>query len=335
MEHRIYNNKTLEELISGKEIAEAANYLFELQCNDWKLCRDNYEQLKNVKVKKFQLEGYSIKAQFNPGRIISTSAKVDPKSIQERKCFLCEQNLPTEQKGIIYNDAYIILVNPYPIFPIHFTLTHTIHQPQRISDTFPDLLDFSKDLSKHFTVIYNGPKCGASAPDHLHFQAGNKYFMPIDDEAELIANEYGSIVVDNENLSIQTVDDNLRKFILFESSERNLLIDSFTKFYNVYADLMNEKDEPLMNIISFYDVEFGWRVIVFLRAKHRPHHFFEEGDNKLLVSPAAIDLGGVCIFPREEDFNRLNKKLIDEVFHEVFIDSKKLDELKHILSKLF
>ncbi|AFH47926.1 Glycosyltransferase [Ignavibacterium album JCM 16511] len=335
MNHRVYDNEILNELISKNEIADASKYLFELQCNDWKLCRDNYEQLKNVRVKKFQFEGYSIKAQFNPGRIISTSAKVDPKSIQERKCFLCEENLPAEQKGILHKDEYIILINPYPIFPIHFTLTHTKHQQQRIFDTFTDLLDFSKDLSKHFTVIYNGPRCGASAPDHLHFQAGNKFFMPIDDEADLIANEYGSIVVDTEDLLIQTVDDGLRKFILLESIGKNLLVDSFAKFYKIYSELMNETDEPLMNIVSFYDSEFGWRVIIFLRAKHRSHHYFEEGENKLLVSPAAIDLGGVCIFPREEDFNRIDKELIKAIFNEVFINKTKLDELNNSLKKLF
>lgn len=335
MEHRTYKNDFLEELIKQNIIADAAKYLFELQCNDWELCRNNYNQLKNVKVKKFQFEGYTIKAQFNPGRIISTSAKVDPKSIQERKCFLCEQNLPEEQKGILYKNEYLILVNPYPIFPIHFTLTSIKHQPQRIKDTFPWLLQFSKDLSKHFTVIYNGPRCGASAPDHLHFQAGNKYFMPIDDEADLIANEYGTVVVDKENLIIKTVDDGLRKFLFFESNDEELLIDSFNKFYERYSELLNETDEPLMNIVSFYNSEFGWRIIVFLRAKHRSHHYFEEGENKILVSPAAIDLGGVCIFPREEDFNRIDKQLIEEVFHEVFIDKNKLELLNQPLKKSF
>lgn len=335
MNNRVYDDKRIHELISNGDIAEASKYLFELQCNDWKLCRDNYDQLKNIQVKKFQFEGYSIKAQFNPGRIISTSAKVDPKSIQERKCFLCEANLPPEQKGILYKDEYIILINPFPIFPIHFTLTNIHHQPQRIEDTFPSLLSFSKDLSKYFTVIYNGPRCGASAPDHLHFQAGNKYFMPIDDEADLIANEYGSVVFDRENLIIQTVDDGLRKFVLFESNDEQLLIDSFRKFYKTYSRLMNENLEPLMNLISFYDDEFGWRIIVFLRAKHRSHHYFEDDDKKILVSPAAIDLGGVCIFPREEDFNRINKELIEEIFREVFIDKNKLDELTKNLKKIY
>lgn len=335
MNHRVYGDKHIQELISVGDIAEASKYLFELQRNDWKLCHDNYEQQKNVQVKKFQFEGYSIKAQFNPGRIISTSAKVDPKSIQERKCFLCEANLPTEQRGILYKDDYIILINPFPIFPIHFTLTNIHHQPQRIEDTFPYLLSFSKDLSKYFTVIYNGPRCGASAPDHLHFQAGNKYFMPIDDEADLIANEYGSVVVDRNNLIIQTVDDGLRKFMLFESNDEQLLIESFHKFYKTYSQLMNENLEPLMNIISLYDAKFGWRIIVFLRAKHRSQHYFEEDEKKILVSPAAIDLGGVCIFPREEDFYRINKELIEEIFCEVFIDRNKLDELNNNLKKIY
>jgi hypothetical protein len=335
MNHRVYDDKRIQELLSNGDIAEASKYLFEFQCSDWEICRDNYKQLISVKVKKFQFEGYSIKAQFNPGRIISTSAKVDPKSIQERKCFLCEANLPPEQKGILYKDEYIILINPFPIFPIHFTLTNIHHQPQRIEDTFPYLISFSKDLSKYFTVIYNGPRCGASAPDHLHFQAGNKYFMPIDDEADLITNEYGSVVVDRENLIIQTVDDGLRKFVLFESSDEQLLIDSFRKFYKTYSRLMNEEQEPLMNLISLYDDEFGWRVIVFLRAKHRSHHYFEDDEKKILVSPAAIDLGGVCIFPREEDFNRINNELIREIFREVFIDKVKIEELNNNLKKIY
>lgn len=335
MNHRVYNESHIQQLISNNDFAEASKYLFELQCNDWKLCRDNYEQLKNVQIKKFQFDAFSIKAQFNPGRIVSTSAKVDPKSIQQRKCFLCEENLPAEQKGILYKDEYIILINPFPIFPIHFTLTNVQHQPQRIADTFPYLLDFSKDLSKYFTVIYNGPRCGASAPDHLHFQAGNKFFMPIDDEADLIANEFGSDVIQSDNLIIQTVDDGLRKFLLIECSDKDLLIQTFDNFYNAYSELIKENQEPLMNLISFYDVEFGWRIIVFLREKHRSHHYFEEGENQILVSPAAIDLGGVCIFPKEKDFEKINKDLIREIFTEVFIDKSKLDELNFRLKKIF
>jgi hypothetical protein len=286
-----------------------------------------FKSLETVKSKSFQFDGFKIKAQFNAGRITSTSAKVDPKSISERKCFLCAENLPIEQEGILYKDNYIILCNPFPIFPTHFTLTHKVHQPQRILDTFPHMLDLSKDLSKYYSVIYNGQRCGASAPDHLHFQAGNKLFMPIDDEFHQIKNEYGKEIFEDDNLSLFAIDDGIRKFISIESLDKKLVENSFNKFYKKYSNLVNEDQEPLMNLISFYEEEYGWRVIIFLRAKHRPTVFFAKDETKMLVSPAAIDLGGVCVFPREKDFNRITKELITEIFKEVFVDEEILKNL--------
>ncbi len=191
-------DQIISNLVKENNFADAAKRLFEIQKEQWPMLSSGFKSLETVKSKSFQFDGFKIKAQFNAGRITSTSAKVDPKSISERKCFLCTENLPAEQKGILYNDNYIILCNPFPIFPTHFTLTHKEHQPQRILDTFSDMLDLSKDLSKYYSVIYNGPRCGASAPDHLHFQAGNKFFMPIDDEFHQIKNEYGKEIFEDE-----------------------------------------------------------------------------------------------------------------------------------------
>lgn len=317
-------DSAIKNFIRENNFSDAAKRLFEIQSKDWPMLTSGFKSLETIKSKSFQFDGFKIKAQFNAGRMISTSAKVDPKSISERKCFLCTENLPVEQEGILYKDNYIILCNPFPIFPTHFTLTHKEHQPQRILDTFPDMLDLSKDLSKYYSVIYNGPRCGASAPDHLHFQAGNKFFMPIDDEFHQIKNEYGKEIFENEDLSVFLIDDGLRKFVAIESLDKESVVKSFNKFYRTYSELMNEKLEPLMNLISFYEEEYGWRVIIFLRAKHRPTVFFAEDETKMLVSPAAIDLGGVCIFPREEDFNRITKEQIVEIFKEVFVDEEKL-----------
>lgn len=313
----------IKELIEQNNYSDAAKRLFEIQKEQWQMLASGYETLKTVKSKSFQFDGFKIKAQFNAGRITSTSAKVDPKSISERKCFLCTENLPEEQKGILYNNKYIILCNPFPIFPAHFTLSHKDHQPQRIIDTFSDMLDLSRDLAKYYTVIYNGPRCGASAPDHLHFQAGNKFFMPIDDEFHQIKNEYGKMIYEDNDLSFYAVDDGIRKFISIESLDKNLVVKTFNNFYKIYSELLNEKQEPMINLISFYEEEYGWRVIIFLRSKHRPAVFFAEGDGKMLVSPAAIDLGGVCIFPREEDYDRITKEIMTDIFKEVFVDNEK------------
>jgi ATP adenylyltransferase/5',5'''-P-1,P-4-tetraphosphate phosphorylase II len=312
----------IKKFVEENNYSEAAKRLFEIQKAQWQMLAEGYATLDSVKSKSFQFDGYKIKAQFNAGRMISTSAKVDPKSISERKCFLCTENLPVEQKGILYNNKYIILCNPFPIFPTHFTLTDNEHQPQRIIDTFTDLLDLSKDISKYYSVIYNGPRCGASAPDHLHFQAGNKFFMPIDDEFHQIKNEYGKVIYEDDDLSFYAIDDGVRKFISIESLDKKLVVNAFNKFYKTYSELMNEEQEPMINIISFYEEEYGWRVIIFLRAKHRPAVFFAEDESKMLVSPAAIDLGGVCVFPREVDFNKITKEMIGEIFKEVFVDEE-------------
>lgn len=318
--------------VKENNYSDAAVRLSEIQKEQWPMLNAGFKSLETVKSKSFQFDGYKIKAQFNAGRMTSTSAKVDPKSISERKCFLCVENLPAEQKGILYNNNYIILCNPFPIFPTHFTITNKEHTPQRIIDTFSDMLDLSKDLFKHYSVIYNGPRCGASAPDHLHFQAGNKFFMTIDDEFHLIKNEYGKMIYEDDDLSFYAIDDGLRKFVSIESLDKELVVKSFNKFYKTYSELMNEEQEPMINLVSFYEEEYGWRIIIFLRAKHRPAVFFAEDESKMLVSPAAIDLGGVCVFPREEDFNRITKEMIADIFKEVFIDADKLDSLVRKLS---
>ncbi len=329
------DNPEINHYIQQQNYSDAAKTLFDIQSVEWPMLKTGVSTLETVKVKSFQFDGFKIKAQFNAGRMTSTSAKVDPKSISERKCFLCVQNLPEEQRGFSFNHNYIVLCNPFPIFPKHFTITHKEHQAQRIIDTFSDMLDLSKALSKYYSVIYNGPRCGASAPDHLHFQAGNKFFMTIDDEFHQIKNEYGSEIFESDDLCVFAVDDGMRKFISIESLDKDLLVKTFNKFYKTYSAIMNESQEPLMNLAGFYEEEFGWRVIIFLRAKHRPAVFFAEDESKLLVSPAAIDLGGVCVFPREEDFNRITKEQISAIFKEVFIDTKKLEEivgkLKHTI----
>lgn len=317
----------IKNLVEENNFSDAAKRLFEIQKSQWQMLTEGIKSLETVKSKSFQYDGYKIKAQFNAGRMTSTSAKVDPKSISERKCFLCTENLPEEQKGILYHNNYILLCNPFPIFPAHFTITHKEHQPQRIIDTFLDMLGLSKDISKYYSVIYNGPRCGASAPDHLHFQAGNKFFMPIDDEFNQIKNEYGKEIFEDDDLSVYAIDDGLRKFISIESLDKKLLVNTFNKFYKTYSELMKEEQEPMINLVSFYEEEYGWRVIVFLRAKHRPNVFFAEGDERMLVSPAAIDLGGVCVFPREEDFNRITKEQIESIFKEVFVDGNVLMKL--------
>lgn len=324
----LIKNELIEELIANSAFAEAAKELLEDQKQTWAQLREGYESLKNIKTKAFQFDGFRMKVQFNPGRYISTSAKVDAKSINERKCFLCPTNLPEEQKGILCEDEYLILGNPFPIFPEHFTIPNTNHVPQQIKSNFTLMLKLAKDLSKHYVILYNGPKCGASAPDHFHFQAGSKNFMPIDDDFHQLKNEHGEILFENDRITIAAVDDGLRRMISFESIDTEKLVTAFNNFYKTYSSSCGNDEEPMMNIISAYEEELGWRVMVFLRDKHRSSHYFADGENKILLSAASIDLGGICITPLEKDFEMMTKEKLTEILSEVSLNKNSFELIK-------
>ncbi len=332
---RSTTNKQILTFLNENDYANAAKLLLQIQINEWDKLDDGYKNLSSLKTKSYKFDSYKIKIQFNAGRIYSTSAKVDLDSIKNRSCFLCEKNLPEEQKGIKLLENYLLLCNPYPVFPEHFTIVTANHKPQEISSSFSDFIMLSKLLSDNYTIIYNGPQCGASAPDHLHFQAGTKYFMPIENDFNSIKNEFGDTVLDNEQLILTVVDDGLRRFISLESNDDRILQKAFNNFYDIYNELNNNNGEPMMNLICNYEEEFGWRVIIFLRSKHRPSYYYLEGENQIMLSPAAIDLGGVCIVPLEKDFYKIDKDLLQSIFNEVTLTVNDFETLKLKLKNNF
>jgi ATP adenylyltransferase/5',5'''-P-1,P-4-tetraphosphate phosphorylase II len=318
------------------DIADLTRALLVQQKKVWKQLAAGYTSLETVRVRDFHFNGFTLKVQFNPGRIISSSAKVDDKSIKERKCFLCPDNLPPDQKGILTGASpdYLILCNPYPIFPEHFTIPHIQHIPQLIDDAFGMLLDISKDLGKYYTVFYNGPRCGASAPDHLHFQAGTKGFMIIENQLEQLSSLFGKVLYSNKNIHVTAVDDSLRRFIVMTSQSKDSLISVFNDFNSTYAVHSGTDEEPMMNIIALFDHDRNrWTVIVIPRGKHRPSVYFKEEDENILLSPAAVDFGGVLITPREKDFVKLTKDHIAEMFHEVSLDRSLFENISDMLQQ--
>ena len=287
-----------------------------------------YESLSSQKIKEFEFDGFTIKAQFNPGRIHSTSAKIDDESINNRKCFLCNENRPADQKVIQYRKDYLIICNPFPIFPEHFTIPHINHIPQSIKQFFPVLLSLSKDLSEFYSVIYNGPKCGASAPDHLHFQAGTKHFLPIEDDVKKIKAEKGITLVEDLAFSVTAVDDGLRRFILVEGKKERDVQYAFEAFYKTFELISKEKEEPKVNILSAYLDKKGWVVFLFPRSKHRPSLYYLDENEKILLSPATVDLSGVCVVPIEKHFDKLAKDHIVKIFREVSLGKEEFEFLK-------
>ena len=267
-------------------------HLFTSQRIEWDLLDNNCKQLNNVEVKSLTWENnIEVVLQYNPTRIVSTSAKVDTESIQQRKCFLCDANRPEIQKGIPFLDRYIILCNPYPILQKHLTIPLHSHVPQRIGKKIDDMLALAESLPDYI-IFYNGPKCGASAPDHFHFQAGLKT----------------AILLTGEN--------DLRSCLTIES---DLKEDAEERFYDVYDYLKSHQpheEEPMMNVIAFKENN-KYIIHIFPRKQHRPWQYSAEGKNQLLISPGALDMAGMFITPRKEDFDKIDQEEIEDIYSQV------------------
>jgi ATP adenylyltransferase/5',5'''-P-1,P-4-tetraphosphate phosphorylase II len=304
-------------------LSEQANSLVLQQKATWDTAAKNYEALNRVQTKTFDFGHFNIITQFNPERIRSSAAKTDAKSIAERPCFLCPGNLPPEQRGILFQSKYLILTNPFPIFPVHLTISKLEHTPQEILLYFSELLELSYSLND-FTVFYNGPKCGASAPDHFHFQAVVKNSLPIENEFNVLENKYSETLFQNERLKIIAFENYLRRFIAIVSDDK---MEIEKNFQQIYQNLeTGSGEEPMMNILcSFQDGK--WRVIIFPREKQRPSHFFKTDEKQITVSPAAVEMGGVLVLPGDEDFRKITKKEIEQIYGEVTLNQGAFERL--------
>jgi len=305
--------------------ADKIDTFINAQLAEWPLAAANFKALENVEVKEIDMPGMPMKVQFNPARIVSSGAKVDAASLKARKCFLCDANRPSEQRGIAWGGRYTILVNPFPIFPRHLTIPDNSHTLQLIKGRIADMARLVSELSG-YTVFYNGPKCGASAPDHMHFQAGNSDFLTIGDavenaELQTIAEADGAILSLAAGLPLNV-------FVIDSTSAESAEI-IFDRLYEALP--VGEGDtEPMMNVLC-YATAAGVRTLVVPRKKHRPSFYGTEGSECMLLSPASVDMGGVFITPRREDFERLDSYIIRRVFDELCLSK---DEIDAIAAKL-
>jgi hypothetical protein len=307
-------------------LSEKVRLLIRRQKTEWPLLQQNYAGLEKIESKNYSFGEFQIIAQFNPERIRSSAAKTDEESIRKRACFLCESNRPKEQQGIDFEGKYTILVNPYPIFSEHLTIPLNQHLPQNIEPYFSDMLQLSRQLPD-FTIFYNGPKCGASAPDHFHFQAGTGEVMPVDLEIEKILILYGDLLFQNEQITIRSVGkEYLRKFIFLSSDSEQELALRFEQILRILEE-RGQEDEPMINILSAYRNE-KWNIIIFPRDKQRPWQFDEEGGRQILLSPASVEFGGLSVLPRKKDFDKLTKDDLSDIYNQLTVNDADFELIK-------
>ncbi len=291
------------------------------QLANWPQAAENYAALRDVKVKDFDVDGMRFKVQFNPARAVSSGAKVDAASIKARKCFLCAENRPAVQNGIDWNGNFTILINPFPIFPRHLTIPAKQHIPQIVGDSVADMLRLAHELDE-YTVFYNGARCGASAPDHFHFQAGNIDFLPL---AENLDGVEMKEIKSLGKSSLSVVDTLPLKMFVIDAhtpEEGQQLFEELRK-----AMPVPEGDqEPMLNMLA-YATAAGTRLVVVPRKRHRPSFYGTEGDDCMLLSPASVDMGGVFITPRLVDFERFDESTIRRVIDELCLSTEEINSI--------
>lgn len=316
--------KARQHMLQGKaDIMEDSSIsrFFNRQLEVWTDARHRFRDLKHVETRQFSDQ---LKLQWNPARIVSTGAKIDKKTLGERPCFLCDKNRPKEQMSKQIDEKFHLLVNPFPILPVHFTIPARKHQPQLIYKNYGEMHRFIS-LHSDLMVFYNGPKCGASAPDHLHFQAGTNGILPLQTNWQRLSRNLTDIISLNDEEKISVVRDFIVPafVIISKSAESDEAL--FRRLYKAMPQ-RGDETEPMMNVISWRKGE-EFISVVIPREKHRPEAYFAEGDAQFVVSPGALDMSGLIITPREEDFRKLTEEKALSLLQECGVSEEKMNAI--------
>ncbi len=295
---------------------------FYRQLQTWGDVRQRYRDLQQVETRELVTDTITLQAQWNPARIGSTGAKIDAKSIAERPCFLCAKNRPQEQMHRVIDGKYELLVNPFPILPVHFTLPTLKHQPQRILSMYDEMLKVAAD-NTDVTLLYNGPRCGASAPDHAHLQTVSTGYLPLQQSWQRLSRNLAEVIKDDEDNGIWQVTDYPAAAFVIRSHSQSV---GERLFRRLYDSLPPADEEPMMNVIV-WNAGDAVLSVVLPRRKHRPDCYTATGDAQYIISPGAVDMGGLIITPREQDFRRVTPELILNIYRELSLTPEQMQEV--------
>ena len=314
-----------QQMLQGKQELMADSSLqrfFNRQLEKWEAARQRYHDLRSAKTSELVVGAYSIQVQWNPARMVSTGAQIDQKTIAERPCFLCEKNRPKEQIKKEIDGQYELLVNPFPILQQHFTIPSLKHQPQRILDSYGEIHKLLEEFPE-MMVFYNGPQCGASAPDHAHFQAGTSGLLPLQTSWQRLSRNLTKLVSLNDDEDISLIDDYPCAALLIRSRSQ---YGDEQLFRRLYEALPATDPEPMMNIVA-WRCNDDFLSVVFPRTKHRPDCYYKEGNEQFVISPGALDMAGIIITPRQEDYERLTPEMALGILNEISLKGEALQQL--------
>ncbi len=304
------------------------------QLSVWPLAAANFRALKSARTRQLEVDGLQCTVQCNPRRILSSTADTTPQAIAARKCFLCADNRPAEQfhlkfegrKGRMYN----IQVNPYPIFPGHLVIVREEHIPQAIWHHFPDMLDFAMKY-RDYTVFYNGPGSGASAPDHLHFQAVPRLSMPLERAVDAYLDKPGEVLASVKDATMYRYAGFAEGVFALKATTSKSMAKLFYRLLDC-TDKVEGDIEPKFNLFA-YCRDGEYRAFVTLRAAKRSHHYYSDGPDHLTISPGAADMAGFFVAPFEEDFEKVTSADLEEMLSEVSISREEREMIEWRLTR--
>jgi len=318
-------------------LVQQIELLWRRQCDEWDMLRTGRADLQAALTRSFVVDGSRVIAQCNWARVRSAAARVDAASVAARPCFLCEPNLPAGQRAVAYQDGWRILCNPAPIFDPHFTIVRTTHEPQLLELCLEVLLDLARDLDSRYTVFYNGPFAGASAPDHAHLQASPAGATPFENELAV------ELCVDRANNGPKWIEwlrrgavrvgltrPGRRPAVIVMGSDRQAIIAAVQEVLHGLQAIHPAQPEPMLNLLATF-TDQRWLVWLHPRQAHRPSCYGQEPD-RYLISPGAVDLAGLLIAPRRADFERLDGPTIRSIYFEVLLSPDKFAQLRQRLA---
>ena len=304
---------------------------FDRQLRLWPETRDRYRELTHVETRDLNVGSSTFEVQFNPARIRSTGATISKEAVAARPCFLCKANRPQVQMTKIQNADYELLVNPYPILPMHFTIPMRRHQPQQIRGMYGEMIQLLKNYPD-LMVFYNGPMCGASAPDHAHLQAGTSGILPLQREWQRLSRNLTEVARRGEDATLSVIEDYPCAALAIRSRSRRGSERMFATLYHALPKVPDQT-EPMLNVVA-WRADDEYVSVVFPRRKHRPDCYYKDNDEKLLVSPGALDMSGLIITPRREDFERITSEQALAILCECALSVEDMEALKERLAKV-
>jgi hypothetical protein len=314
-----WTERLLASTTVGDDLRAPVSRMLEQQRRTWTLLAQGEASFAKIVSRSIEDGGSRVIVQSNPGRRVSTSAKVDPTSVAARPCFLCEKNLPTDERGVAFGDDLVIFANPFPIVADHLSIVSRAHVPQKIGGRVEEMFALARGLGPEMMVIYNGPACGASAPDHFHFQAGASNVLPITHDVRISTGAYVLLEAFG------------RRALVFRGSDARALALSVERAISSLGRVLEKSEEPMINIVASFERDQP-TAYVFPREKHRPACFFATGEDQILWSPGALDMAGIAVIADPDHYDRVTSRVARAVYEEVSLSAESFRRWTEVLS---